>query len=174
LRSSQSQGYSEDYSDADALQKLAQGANVALLVVTHTRKAPADDFLDEISGTLGLSGGADAGLVLRRERGRADAMLVGSGRDLEHDVDLALTWDTTLTSWTIAGSATDYRRSAEQQAIYDILAEMREPATAKDVADILGKTYGAARFLLWKMAHAGTLDVRGGKYTIREAAGDAI
>lgn len=167
-RSSHQQGYAEDYSDADDLQKLAQSRAIAILLVTHTRKAPSDDYVDEISGTLGLSGGADAILVMRRERGRADAVLLGSGRDLEEEVDLALTWDAALTSWCIVGPAAEYRRSAEQHAIVELLKEMGH-ATPKDMADVLGKPYGSVKFLMWKLAQRGVLVSWNGRYAVAGA-----
>ena len=62
-----SQTYSEDYLFAATLKQLADQFQVCILLVCHCRKAGSDDFQDEIMGSQGLSGAADASLVLRRE-----------------------------------------------------------------------------------------------------------
>ena len=49
--------------------------------------------MDTISGSAGPPGGADGTLVLKRERGKADAYLHVDGRDVEEPVELALRWD---------------------------------------------------------------------------------
>ena len=53
----------------------------ALVGVHHTRKASSDDFVDDLSGTLGLAGSVDYLLVLRRQRQSAEATLKITGRD---------------------------------------------------------------------------------------------
>ena len=78
--------------DSDALRELHRIANerrITIDVVHHLRKTPADDWVDEISGTAGIGGVPDMLSVLKRERGQADAFLFGTGRDIE-DYELAL------------------------------------------------------------------------------------
>ena len=72
----------------------------ALLGVHHTRKASSDDFVDDLSGTLGLAGSADYVLVLRRQRNSADANLQITGRDApEGEYAFTIAGGT----WTLAG-----------------------------------------------------------------------
>ena len=85
--------YDVDYEALDPLLPLAAERNVAIVVVHHTRKLAAADPLDEISGSTGLSGGVDGALILRRDRGRADAYLHVTGRDIEEEQELVLRWD---------------------------------------------------------------------------------
>ena len=47
----------------------------------HTRKASSEDFVDDLSGTLGLAGSADYLLVLRRKRQSNEATFQITGRD---------------------------------------------------------------------------------------------
>ena len=84
---------------------------MAILIVHHLRKLGAEDPLDQVSGSMGLTGGADGALVLNRERGRADAYLYVTGRDIEEEKELALSWDSTTATWKIAGDAEEYRTS---------------------------------------------------------------
>src|SRR5829696_6178420 len=85
--------YQEDYAALEELLPLAAEHGVAIVVVHHTRKMAAADPLDEISGSTGLTGGVDGALVLKRDRGRADAYLHVTGRDIEEEQELALRWD---------------------------------------------------------------------------------
>ena len=74
-------GYNEDYSALAGLQRFAGERGIAVLVVHHLRKAGADDFGDEISGTLGLTAAVDGYLVLRGDGN--DVELCLRSRDIE-------------------------------------------------------------------------------------------
>ncbi len=76
------QQYDHEYAVAAALKQVVDAYSVALLVVHHTRKLAAGDFLAEVSGTHGLTGAADTVLVLGRGRGDADGVLKVTGRDV--------------------------------------------------------------------------------------------
>src|SRR5262249_34588789 len=62
--------YAEDYQDAADLKGLLDRHAVAGLALVHCRKLGSEDPLEEVSGTLGLTGAADTTLVLRRDRGK--------------------------------------------------------------------------------------------------------
>src|SRR5215203_6764405 len=113
--------YEADYEALEAMQRLAAKYEVSILVVHHLRKQGAADPLDEISGSTGLSGGADGVLVLKRDRGRADAYLHVTGREIEEEAELALRWNADLASWTLAGDAEEYRISEERRAVLGVL-----------------------------------------------------
>jgi hypothetical protein len=138
---------------------------VAVLIVHHLRKLGAEDPLDQVSGSMGLTGGADGALVLNRERGRADAYLYVTGRDIEEEKELALSWDSTTATWKIAGDAEEYRNTRERQEVEACLRTLGEPAGPKGVSEALGKTYNNVKQLMWKMGNEGDLrSVGGGKY----------
>lgn len=74
--------YLEDYKAGVELKNIVDAfPGSALLGVHHTRKAASGDFVDDLSGTLGLAGAADYVLVLRRPRQSNDATLQITGRD---------------------------------------------------------------------------------------------
>jgi len=74
--------YDEDYDSVEPLQQLATKRRIAILGVYHVRKALSDDPMEMVSGTFGLTGGADSILVLRGEGGTEFRLSV-SGRDIE-------------------------------------------------------------------------------------------
>ena len=75
--------YTVDYDAAAMLQVLATVHGIAIVVLYHTRKAEADDFVETVQGTLGTAGAADTVIVVKRSRGQADAALHVTGRDVE-------------------------------------------------------------------------------------------
>ncbi len=162
--------YDVDYEALEPLIPLAGEHNVAILVVHHLRKMLAADPLDELSGSTGLSGGVDGALILKRDRGKADAYLHVTGRDVEEEKEYALLWDANLASWALAGAAEEYRQSQERRRILDLLKRVGEPMGPKDVAIALGQSYGSVRVLLPEMVKAGLLrNPDRGKYTVNNA-----
>jgi hypothetical protein len=102
---------------------------------------------------------------LNRQRGRADAYLYVTGRDIEEEKELALSWDSTTATWKIAGDAEEYRNSRERQEVEGCLRTLGEPAGPKEVSEALGKPYNNVKQLMWKMGNDGDLrSVGGGKY----------
>ena len=90
--------YDADYRAVCLAKEVADKHQVPFVIVHHTRKASAADFLDEVSGTQGVAGAADTVLVLRRMRSKADAVLNITGRDVE-EASLALTFAADIGAW---------------------------------------------------------------------------
>lgn len=160
--------YDLDYEALEPLLPLAAEHGVAVVVTHHLRKMEADDPLDAISGSTGLSGGVDGALVLKRERGRADAFLYVTGREIEEERELALKWDADLASWSIVGDAAEYKLSEERAAIVRALEETGEPMTPTEVADALGEKFNNVKQRLWHMAKDGQLVNQDGCYSITD------
>jgi hypothetical protein len=159
--------YLEDYAALEGLLPLAAKHRVAILVIHHLRKMAAADPLDEISGSTGLSGGVDGVMLLKRDRGRADAFLYVDGRDIEEPRELALRWDTSLTTWSLVGDAEEYRVSQERQDIIRVLEDAGEPMAPKEVAELLDKAPNAVKYLMWRMSKDGQLEtVSRGRYSL--------
>ena len=74
--------YASDYDVMTNLKQLADSYNICILAVHHTRKQPAGDNFEMISGTNGLLGGSDGALLMKKEN-RTDltATLELSSRD---------------------------------------------------------------------------------------------
>lgn len=158
--------YDSDYEALEPLLPVAAEHGVSILVVHHLRKMDADDPLDAISGSTGLTGGVDGTLILARERGQADAYLHIDGRDVEEPRELALRWDRNVASWTVVGDAEDFRLSEIRREIRDLLENADGPMSARDVAIGIGKGYEAVRQRLYQMSRDGEVKVVArGKYT---------
>ncbi len=154
--------YADDYAFAGGIQRLATARGIGLLGLHHLRKGPAADPVDEVSGSTGLTGAADAVLVLKRERCRADGILTVTGRDIE-ERELALKFRGDLGRWTLLGDAAEYRMSEERAAILDVLDG--KALAPKAIADALGKNPNTTRNLLAKMLRDGAVSLTAdGKY----------
>jgi len=156
--------YEHDAAVGGALQGLAHQFRVSLLVVTHTRKSEAADVLDEVSGTTGITGAADAIMVLKRGRGKADGTLTLAGRDIEEQ-ELALKFHPDEGMWELMGEAAEYALSEQRQEIIQILRE-NGPKTPKELADLLDKKPGNIKKLLWTMAKVQEIKSVNGRYEL--------
>lgn len=93
--------YSKDYETITKLKKIADKFSICMLIVHHTRKEKADDVFDMISGTNGLLGAADSGMLLQKEsRTSLNATLEISGRD-QQDQKLFLTKNVETLQWEL-------------------------------------------------------------------------
>jgi len=120
----------------------------------------SDDPLDMITGSVGLIGSVDGALVLKRQRGRADAYLHIDGRDIENPTELALEWNPKAATWTILGDAEEYRISEGRRAILGILENSDEPLGPKEITEMINAKgvemrEGAVREMLSKMSKDG-------------------
>ena len=74
--------YANDYQIIGQLKQFADRHGICLLIVHHTRKTPAGDKFEMISGTTGLLGCADGAFLLQKEqRTDSTAVLDVVGRD---------------------------------------------------------------------------------------------
>jgi hypothetical protein len=152
--------YDEDRTAVDPLIPIAAEHNVAIVLVHHLREAESDDPLDMMHGSAGLTGVVDGALVLKRQRGQADAYLHIDGRDIAEPAELALRFDTEAATWTIVGDADEYRLSKGRTAIQRLLEDADEPLAPKEITACLNEKgieikNGAVREMLSQMVKAG-------------------
>jgi hypothetical protein len=152
--------YDADYMAVAAAKELADEYGIAVVVAHHDRKLKADDWLDSVSGTRGLSGAADTIAVLSRPRGKADGHLKITGRDVD-EAEYALAFDPVLAQWNLLdGPALDHLVGDTRAAI---LGHLRTagPARPKQVADALELDHELTKKTLQRMADAGQVDSDG-------------
>ena len=164
--------YLSDYLAAEPLKEIADAHRVAIVVLHHTRKAGADDFLETVSGTHGLAGAADTVLVLKRSRGRADAELAVTGRDVPEQT-LALRFDGAIGSWSLLGDASEWALGRTRHQILTALKGGSDPLgmSPKDVASVANLAYETVKKTLQRMATDQQVEVTDGLYRVPPVPG---
>lgn len=142
--------YENDYSIWAPLQQWATRNGIAVIGLHHTKKGGADDPLEALSGSNGLSAVADTTLVLDKD-GNGITLYV-RGRDVQ-EKESALKFGGGM--WDLVGEASEVRRSDERSVILKALDDNQEPITPKALADLLGLPYANVKQLLYKMNLAG-------------------
>lgn len=168
--------YEEDYRVLSQLKQLADRYRVAVVVVTHLRKMEAADVFDQVSGSTGLTGAADATLVLKRARGENSASLHVTGRDIVES-EYAVTFNPDRCTWLLDGDAlADAAKKAARDRVAgglgDKAAEILELVAASpgvgptQVGKAVGLDANAAGVYLQRLADAGRLQKTGrGRYS---------
>jgi hypothetical protein len=159
--------YSRDYRVMSQLKDLSDSCpGAALLLCHHDRKAVTNDFVDSVSGTNGIAGGADTVLVLTRGRGESGGLLQVTGRDVsEGAYAVDFDWGT----WTLDGAdldqaaeaATAQRAAAgldeRSTGIVTYVTGQTEPVRPGDVAEALKLDGDTAGRYLRRLAETGRL-----------------
>jgi hypothetical protein len=160
--------YENDYSAWAPLQQWSTENRVAVLGLHHTKKGGAEDPLEALSGSNGLSACADTTIVLDQDQnGRT---LYVRGRDVE-EKETAVIFE--AGNWTVLGEAADVRRSSERSVIIEALKDNPKPMTPSALAAVIGKQPNNIKQLLFKMAKAGVVyRVGDGRYSHEPAAPD--
>lgn len=162
--------YEQDYRQLAAIKEAADRLEVSVVVVSHTRKMAAEDFLHAVSGSVGVTAAADTIVTLARDRGNRDAVLKATGRDIEEQ-ELAMKWQAGIGTWEVLGDASEIQRTNERQEIYELLVESGQPMSPKDAAEQLGKNASTVRNLLNKMVADGAVTHPAyGKYQVKSVA----
>jgi Xaa-Pro aminopeptidase len=138
-----------------------------VLVLHHTRKGGADDPLEALSGSNGLSACADTTLVL--DRTSAGITLYVRGRDVD-EKETALNFD--AGRWTILGEAAAVRRSDERTQILTVLRDAVEPMSPAEIGDAIGMARNNTKQFLFQMARAGEVRKIGRGRYIHPERGD--
>jgi hypothetical protein len=147
--------YQEDADLGGELHEFAHSHHIALTAVVHARKAFADDWLDEISGTNGFVGAADTVMLLRRQRAQVDATLSITGRDVD-ERNLAMRGDWGRGTWAITGDADDLEMSDTRRKILEYLRANRDkPQPPGTIAKATDLENGLVRAQLFRMVRDG-------------------
>jgi AAA domain len=159
--------YEGDYEALIPLKRLADTYRVSILAVHHLRKTGSSDVLDEITGSIGMTGAVDGMLILKRERGQAEATLFVTGRDIEREQQLALSFDVTTALWSVIGNADEVCHTRARRAIFDLLREQgAEGMSPREIAEALEKNYHTTRSMLRKMEETGEVVRLHGRYLV--------
>lgn len=99
--------YASDYEIIGRLKQFADKYGLCVLIVHHTRKQPAGDSFEMISGTTGLLGCADGALLMQKKKRTAlEATIDVVGRD-QQDQILYLSKDPATQIWSLERTETE-------------------------------------------------------------------
>lgn len=137
----------------------------ALLAVHHTRKTEAEDFVESVGGSHGLTGSADFVLVLTRKRKSDDGLLAVTGRDIAEGEYAVITdqgrWHLDGHNLDVSSERAEAYREKDglQDASIDILlfVQSRPETRAADVADHLQMDPKKAGTYLGRLANSGRI-----------------
>lgn len=164
----QKNAYQEDAEAMGRLKEWSDRNNICTLVIHHTRKANASmearDFVEEISGTLGLAGTADGVLVLIRQRNENQARLNVTGRDVAEQ-ELVLEFDPEHLVWRSRGTAADFLKGEVQTAVIAYLRLRGENgAFTREISDANELKMDSVYKCLNRMLQEGIVGRRGSKW----------
>lgn len=157
--------FAADYDAASPLQALAIERGVPIVVLYHTRKAEASDFVETVQGTFGTAAAADTIIVVKRARGQADATLSVTGRDVPEQ-ELALRFTPEAGTWTLLGDASEFALGETRRELLEAV-RVHGSLTPKQAADTTGVDHQLAKVTLWRMVRDGQLEANGGRYSVR-------
>jgi len=157
--------YDADYRAVCRAKAVADHYGVPFVIVHHTRKASAADFLDEVSGTQGVAGAADSVAVLKRIRGKADGILQITGRDVE-EASYALTFAADIGAWQLSDTPAAEVALGDTRAAILAYVREHEGTRPKAIAEGTGLDYATVRQTARRMAGDGQLqaDAQGAYY----------
>lgn len=102
--------YASDYEIIGKLKQFADKHSICVLTVHHTRKQPAGDTFEMISGTTGLLGCADGSLLMQKKKRTAlEATIDVVGRD-QQDQILYLSKDPNTQIWNLDKTETELHK----------------------------------------------------------------
>ena len=163
---SQGQIYKTDYLAMIGFQQLATEYNIGVLILHHTNKNSENrgNPIAASSGSNGITGAADAVLLLQRED--QNAKLIVRSRD-GGDSEVTLT-RRPCGGWDLAEGQQSVKVSRESTEVLE-LVEQRGLVNKKEIADALGITIEAAGKRLYRMAKAKVLlRLQDGRYALPE------
>jgi hypothetical protein len=167
------QVYESDYEALAGLTKLANEIGIAIIIVHHTRKMAADDLLETVSGSFGVSGAVDTILVMANTP--SGAVLDVRGRDVESK-ELAIEFNKNTCRWCIRGNASEVHISDQRARVLAALSDAPEGLAVGEIkiaAQLASRN--AADVLLHRMAKEGKVErVKRGVYSLPRTPAEAV
>jgi hypothetical protein len=132
----------------DILRQITSRFNVALILVTHTRKMEDSDPLNTISGSTGLVGAVDGVMILEKENRTANGgKLTVANRDTEGHVFL-LEFNNESCRWNFLDEeAGESKEDSLFDYIVELLAEKKNwSGTSTELCKRLNEVAGTTNF----------------------------
>ncbi|MDF5755432.1 AAA family ATPase [Spongiactinospora sp. TRM90649] len=163
--------YDADYAAIGRAKRLADEYGVAVVLVHHVRKMGSEDFLEQVSGTNGLAGAADATLVLKRARGTADGVLHVTGRDVE-EAEYAMSFQPAAGTWHLLDGPPEDHTLGETRAAIIRHVRKHPNSPPKAISEAIGIARDTVKKTCQRMAGDGQLCAdAAGRYRLPGTAG---
>ena len=160
--------YETDTEIMGGLQTLAMRRGITVLVVHHMRKnvKDADDVFDGVLGSTGLTGTADATVLVQRGRQSKEIVMHITGRDVEEQ-QLSVRFDLSgRVPFNLMGTTEEVHMSDTRKEILEYLEE-NGLTGPKELSKALGKNYNTTKNMLLAMLKEGLISNEKGKYKNR-------
>lgn len=147
--------YDIDYNALIPIQQFAQRRNMAVVLVTHTRKATdIDNVFNQIQGSVGMQAACDTLMMLSHDSGSKTLHL--SGRRIENN-QFAFTIQDGI--WKLEGDAEEYHGSELKREVISLLKEAGDVGLSiDDLEDLTGQNRNSVKSALRRMVKAGEID----------------
>lgn len=146
--------YAEDYDVVSEIKSVADKYDVPILIVHHLTKAKdTDDWLNEISGSMGIVGAADTIFSLKRARTNMYGILHRTGRDVE-EKDFSLKLEEF--GWILTDEVETFTMPEWKRNIIQYLKE-HESVSTSELAEALNLEPNTAKQHLFRLEKSGTL-----------------
>ena len=160
--------YDADVKALSPLQKIGLDYDLCVLLLHHSRKAHSDDPLEMVSGTTGITGTADATMLLTRPRQEHEGKLFVTGRDVEEQ-EWAMKFDSGR--WKLLGSSAEVQNNPLRQEILDVVRRAPDGLTISAIVneikeanpEMQGVNYDNIKQRVYDLRKADALVQRGGK-----------
>jgi len=158
--------YEADYEALTGLTQLANELHMAVIVIHHTRKLAADDLMETVSGSFGLTGAVDTVLVMANKA--SGSVLDVRGRDVE-SAEFAVQFNAETCRWTVLGAAAEVHVSEQRAKVIAALKEADAPMTVAALMQATWMKRNALDLLLGRMAKVGEINrVKTGLYAHKD------
>lgn len=127
--------YEMDYEVISVFQQFAIKHNIAILLITHLRKSfggREEDPFEQVTGSMGLTGAADCGIVLKKGISSGRAEMYIRGRDVE---ERTLILEFVDGFWSLLGEVDGSGSifSKYQESILECLLEAGKPLKPSEI-----------------------------------------
>lgn len=156
--------YAEDYDVVSEIKSVADKYDVPILIVHHLTKAKdTDDWLNEISGSMGIVGAADTIFSLKRARTNMYGILHRTGRDVE-EKDFSLKLEEF--GWILVDEVENFTMPEWKRKIIKYLKE-HETVTPIELSEAISISLDSAQKNLQRLAKDEIITREGrGKYRL--------
>jgi hypothetical protein len=161
--------YDAEYEVMAELMDWASERQLALIVVTHSTKAKAEDVFENVMNTTANTGATASNMVLVRNNGETGGILHIEGKD-QPQQELAMDLIDGFT-WQYSGEAQDVQMTQERKEMLIALYNSDNQAcTRKQLADMLDTNTNALNRRIMRAQEAGYIKLRDGKVALTDRA----